>query len=291
MSSPSRMLTSKKGLYTIAAIAILLSFVYLISSRLNVKDNPLRDTDASHPRNNSDTSPSPVNSIQPINQPQKPPQPPRQQSAPISATAGCTPINYLQTKPNFESPITDEFMDLGGDECYHASLDPNADEMLMELRCESTMNFWLIWSTSRKDWKLKHYRVIDSIYYYHPNATVHVLTKDMTSNDFSFYASRFKFILHQLDADKIFKHTPLERWIDTSMKDSKIKNHKNFFSHLTDAMRIGLLWKYGGVYLDTDAFLLKPVDKIRNTIGYQGGGGGDLNGKQFVYSESFRKIF
>ncbi|XP_032887546.1 lactosylceramide 4-alpha-galactosyltransferase-like [Amblyraja radiata] len=61
-----------------------------------------------------------------------------------------------------------------------------------------------------------------------------------------------------LDLDDLFYGTPLFDWY------KKIDpEHEEYWIHvLSDACRIALLWKYGGIYLDTDIISLKPLDFI-----------------------------
>ena len=46
----------------------------------------------------------------------------------------------------------------------------------------------------------------------------------------------------------------------------KWKNREYFFSHITEIIRLATLWKYGGVYLDTDVVVMK-LDNLHNAVG------------------------
>jgi hypothetical protein len=106
----------------------------------------------------------------------------------------------------------------------------------------------------------------------------------MSISDFSFYSDRFDVVHHPLEPEKILKDTPLERW---AQNIEEWKKSSNFYSHITDAMRIALLWKYGGVYLDTDAPVLRSLKNIRNAVGIQHPTsvykGGEINGAVLVF--------
>lgn len=39
------------------------------------------------------------------------------------------------------------------------------------------------------------------------------------------------------------------------------------FSQISDMVRVAILWKYGGVYLDLDCIVLKRLDSLRNALG------------------------
>ncbi len=185
--------------------------------------------------------------------------------------------------PDFKvgsGPIVDEFTDSGDTGCMEV-LEVDKDLLSMEKKCSpDPLNFFLLWSTKREDFKLKHFRVIDSIFKYHPKARVHIFTKDMSIDDFSFYTSRsFAVVHHKLEPEKLFEDTPLARW---AQNIDEWKKSSNYFSHVTDAMRLAVLWKYGGVYLDTDAIVIRNVASIRNALGVQhptAVGKGEINGK------------
>ena len=37
--------------------------------------------------------------------------------------------------------------------------------------------------------------------------------------------------------------------------------------HRSDAVRVAMLWKYGGIYLDLDCLVFRPIHCLRNTVG------------------------
>ncbi len=196
------------------------------------------------------------------------------------------------TDQNFcfkDQVILDPFFRLENNGCRSTIMEPSfVDDMIMNKRCDSDpLNFFLLWSTGRDQWKLKHYRVIDSIFTYHPNARVYLITKFMYATDFAFYSERYDLVHVVMDPKKIFENTPLERWLKEA---PNFKEHQYFFSHLTDAIRLALLWKYGGVYMDTDAFLIRNIDKVRNAVGLQHpseiASGNEYNGKHLFSGES-----
>lgn len=40
-----------------------------------------------------------------------------------------------------------------------------------------------------------------------------------------------------------------------------------FFSHITEIIRLASLYKYGGVYLDTDVIVMRDLGSLRNCLG------------------------
>lgn len=178
-------------------------------------------------------------------------------------------------------PVIDEFMNIRDYRCP-SILEVDQNSLSIKRSCsKDPINFFLLWSTKREDFKLKHFRAIDSIFKHHPKARLHIFTKDMSINDFAFYTDQsFDIVHHQLEPEKIFKDTPLDRW---AQRISEWKQSSNYFSHVTDAMRLALLWKYGGVYLDTDAIVIRNLEGVRNAVGVQhpsSVASGEINGKR-----------
>ena len=57
----------------------------------------------------------------------------------------------------------------------------------------------------------------------------------------------------------LFDGTPLVKW---AAHLDKWREGPHFFSHYTDAFRLVVLWKYGGIYIDFDVLLLKVCVRV-----------------------------
>ncbi|XP_078521960.1 alpha-1,4-N-acetylglucosaminyltransferase-like [Lissotriton helveticus] len=55
--------------------------------------------------------------------------------------------------------------------------------------------------------------------------------------------------------EALFKDTPLQSWY---LKVDSTKQ-RYWIHHVSDACRQALLWKYGGIYMDTDVISIKPI--------------------------------
>ncbi|XP_040197960.1 lactosylceramide 4-alpha-galactosyltransferase [Rana temporaria] len=68
-----------------------------------------------------------------------------------------------------------------------------------------------------------------------------------------------------LNFKKLFNNTPLSTWF------SKVENQwaLSDYPTLSDACRLAILWKEGGIYLDTDFIILKNLKNITNAMGMQ----------------------
>ncbi|XP_069474143.1 alpha-1,4-N-acetylglucosaminyltransferase-like [Ambystoma mexicanum] len=99
----------------------------------------------------------------------------------------------------------------------------------------------------------------------YPNKTVYFLMKGLTNEISININSNYTAVLLlasvknvkilPLSFEELFKDTPLSPWYQ------KIDPSKQRFwiHHVSDACRAALVWKYGGIYMDTDVLSLKPV--------------------------------
>lgn len=63
---------------------------------------------------------------------------------------------------------------------------------------------------------------------------------------------------NKLDLVEFSRETPLQEFI----RSGKLQNAKFVVSHTSDVLRLLMLWKYGGTYLDGDMIVQKPLDSV-----------------------------
>ncbi|KAM3673678.1 lactosylceramide 4-alpha-galactosyltransferase-like [Ammospiza maritima maritima] len=68
-----------------------------------------------------------------------------------------------------------------------------------------------------------------------------------------------------LDLIVLFSGTPLAQWFLQPQRQQE----PHFLAVLSDACRIVLMWKFGGIYLDTDFIVLKNLHNLTNALGIQ----------------------
>lgn len=68
-----------------------------------------------------------------------------------------------------------------------------------------------------------------------------------------------------LDFKELFLDTPLSAWY------AKVESHWELVDYptLSDACRLAVLWKRGGIYLDTDFIILRNLANLTNAMGLQ----------------------
>nr|XP_023901277.1 lactosylceramide 4-alpha-galactosyltransferase-like [Quercus suber] len=67
----------------------------------------------------------------------------------------------------------------------------------------------------------------------------------------------------------LFKNTPAEAWFKEMKSGNKDPGEIPIAQNLSNLVRLAVLYKYGGVYLDTDFIVLKPFRGLKNLIGAQ----------------------
>ncbi|XP_029472280.1 alpha-1,4-N-acetylglucosaminyltransferase-like isoform X1 [Rhinatrema bivittatum] len=109
---------------------------------------------------------------------------------------------------------------------------------------------------------------IESASHNYPDRSVYLfmkgLTKDMTiSNNpsykgISLLSSLKNVHILPLNFEELFKDTPLLPWYQKINSDKE-----QFWTHvISDGFRIAVVWKYGGIYMDTDIISIKPLQEV-----------------------------
>lgn len=67
----------------------------------------------------------------------------------------------------------------------------------------------------------------------------------------------------------LIRDTPAEVWFNDIRKGIRNPGEIPFPQNLSNLIRLAVLYKYGGIYLDTDFIILKNLEGLRNSIGAQ----------------------
>lgn len=125
-------------------------------------------------------------------------------------------------------------------------------------------HFFLIWSTSASSFSLVPGRCLESIFYHHPHATVTIYSNQLPAVT----ATPGVPVLHQLrqhgynvcvrpyNLSSMLAGTPSAPWLS---RMDEWRRGPYFYSHVTDVLRLAILFRHGGVYLDSDIILLRPL--------------------------------
>merc|ERR1712048_1347912 len=133
--------------------------------------------------------------------------------------------------------------------------------------CGEGMKLFTVWTTGASWWNSKYTHSIDSALFHHPKAEVSIYSSSLPSDflaDFS--ALGYNVSVHRLDLATRARGTPLEPWANQL---DKWYDGPFYYAHLSDAVRMLVLYNEGGIYFDTDVVFINPMDAVKNSIGWE----------------------
>ncbi|KAK1376930.1 hypothetical protein POM88_020258 [Heracleum sosnowskyi] len=91
----------------------------------------------------------------------------------------------------------------------------------------------------------------------------------------------FKVAVAMPNLDELLKDTPTHIFASVWLDWKKTKFYSTHFSEL---VRLASLYKYGGIYLDSDIVVLQPLSSLNNTVGLENEhNGSNLNGAVMAF--------
>ncbi|KAM7263118.1 hypothetical protein ACFE04_000801 [Oxalis oulophora] len=145
-------------------------------------------------------------------------------------------------------------------------------EFLHDNSCK--LRFFMTWIQSIDSFGVRESFAIESLFKANPNACLVIVSTSLDSEigyiKFSPFVDKgFKLITVTPDFDYIFKNTSAEIWFRELKQGNVHPGDVPLGQNLSNLVRLVLLYKYGGIYVDTDVVLLKSFSKLRNSIGAQ----------------------
>ena len=132
----------------------------------------------------------------------------------------------------------------------------------------SSQSFFTIWTRGEQQFPFRLEQNLENLLSHHPMATVTLYASYIEGQEpLIDLQERYPLQVNvvQLDVREILGGTLLEQWGKHHMT-WKWKFLQNFDYHLVDALKLALLWKYGGAYFDSDLVLLKPISQTGNFL-------------------------
>ena len=138
--------------------------------------------------------------------------------------------------------------------------------------CET--QFFITWISPAGYFGRREFFMLESLFKAHPSACLMILSRSMDSGRghriLKPLADRgFKVNVATPDLAFLFKNTPAEGWFKEMKSGNKDPGEIPLAQNLSNLIRLAVLYKYGGVYLDTDFIVLKPFTGLKNSIGAQ----------------------
>ena len=139
----------------------------------------------------------------------------------------------------------------------------------------SKPRFFMTWISSLNSFGERESFAMESLFKSHPNACLVIVSKTMDSDGGRnrilkpFLEMGFKVTAVSPDYDFVFKDTPAETWYNSLRTGKVYPGEISLGQNLSNLLRLTLLYKYGGVYADTDVIFVKSFLKLKNVIGAQ----------------------
>ncbi|KAJ1437400.1 Nucleotide-diphospho-sugar transferase [Sesbania bispinosa] len=158
-------------------------------------------------------------------------------------------------------------------------------------QCES--QFFMTWISPVSSFGARELLSIESLFKVHPKGCLMILSRTLDSIHGyrilkPFLDKGFKVQAVTPDLSFLLKGTLAEGWFHELRKGKKDPGEIPLSQNLSNLIRLAVLYKYGGVYLDTDFILLKPLKGLRNCIGAQSM---DFGGKHWTRLNNAILIF
>ncbi|PON43536.1 Alpha 1,4-glycosyltransferase domain containing protein [Parasponia andersonii] len=133
---------------------------------------------------------------------------------------------------------------------------------------------FMTWISPAMSFGSREFLAVESLFKAHPNGCLMILSRTLDSvRGYRILKPlidrRFKVQAVTPDLPFLFNDTPAETWLNDIKRGNKDPGEIPLAQNLSNLMRLAVLYKYGGVYLDTDFIVLKPLTRLRNSIGAQ----------------------
>ena len=138
------------------------------------------------------------------------------------------------------------------------------------------LRFFMTWISSLDSFSDRELWAIQSIFKVHENENPCLI---IVSNSLDsakgkqilspFSEMGFSLLAISPDFDAIFKNTEAELWFNQLQQGIVKAGEISLGQNLSNLLRLTLLYKFGGIYIDTDVIILQNFTNLRNAIGAQ----------------------
>lgn len=142
------------------------------------------------------------------------------------------------------------------------------------LNSSCKFRFFMTWISSVESFGDRELFTVESLFKTHPNGCLIIVSISMDSRKGMqilrpFWDKGFKLIAISPDFNYLFNDTAAQAWYNQLMQGNVYPGEVSLGQNLSNLLRLGLLYRFGGIYLDTDILVLKSFKRLRNTIGAQ----------------------
>ncbi|CAN1806178.1 Uncharacterized protein At4g19900 [Linum perenne] len=165
----------------------------------------------------------------------------------------------------------------------HLSFSEFVDSFFRNGKCE--MRVFMVWNSPPWMYSIRHQRGLESLLSHHRDACIVVLSETIDLDFFinSFVKDGYKIAVAMPNLDELLKDTPTSVFASVWAEWRKTKFYPTHYSEL---VRLAALYRYGGIYLDTDIIVMNPLYSLNNTIGMEDElTGSSLNGAVMAFKQ------
>ena len=137
-----------------------------------------------------------------------------------------------------------------------------------------TVQFYMTWFSTAQSFGKRELLAVDTLFKVHPQGCLMIISNTMdTRRGYRILKPiidrGFKILAITPDLPFLVKNTPAEAWLEELKSGRKDPGNIPLFNNLSNLIRLAMLYKYGGIYLDTDFIILKDFSGLRNSVGAQ----------------------
>ncbi|PIN16313.1 Alpha-1,4-N-acetylglucosaminyltransferase [Handroanthus impetiginosus] len=147
-------------------------------------------------------------------------------------------------------------------------LKPNSSNSSCDLQ------FFMTWISEAGSFGNREFFSVESLFKTHPKSCLIIISNSLDSPKGlqilkPFTKTGFKVTAISPNFNYLFKNTPAESWYNQLKRGNVNPGDISLGQNLSNLLRLGLLYRFGGIYIDTDILILKSFHNLKNTIGAQ----------------------
>jgi hypothetical protein len=150
-------------------------------------------------------------------------------------------------------------------------------------RTGKPLSFYFVHTTDEASFHVGNVRAVESVFFHHPNAQVSIFHKDT-----NFTLQPLKPVIDAGYTIRLEHYKNLGEMIESALgspsggsainatlahrfiaKIPEYEKTKNWYANEANVMRALIMYTRGGIYIDTDIIIVKPLDDLRNTVGLE----------------------
>ncbi|XP_057764564.1 uncharacterized protein LOC130985554 [Salvia miltiorrhiza] len=134
--------------------------------------------------------------------------------------------------------------------------------------------FFMTWISPVESFRDREVLSVESVFKTHPNGCLIIASNSLDSPSGRqilrpFSDKGFKVAAMTPDFTYLLRNTAAAAWYNRLKRGNVNPGEISLGQNLSNLLRIGLLYRFGGIYLDTDVLVLKSFGVLRNAIGAQ----------------------